>query len=405
MKRIKLPENVFYILFILFIRVLKKERIIMVEEVYLDNSATTKVSQAASDMVCHMLVSNYGNPSSLHSKGLQAQHSVENARQTVATALGASEREIFFTSGGTEANNMAVIGTALCKKKTGNRIVTSAIEHSSVLEACKYLESVGFEVVYVPVDEDGIVQLTALEEAINENTILVSLMYVNNETGAIQPVEKISRIIKRKSSPAIFHIDAVQAFGKIPFKNTKLKADLISVTAHKIHGPKGVGALYIKKGVRIIPRQYGGEQQYKIRPGTEPAPLICGFGKAVEEIDYTLNQKVKDINLYLRQQLKTLDGVVINSADNALEYIVNFSVTGIRSETMLHYLAENGIYVSSGSACAKGKQSYVLTAMGLSKTLTDSAIRVSFSKYNTKDDVDRLVNAINNGINSLVRIN
>lgn len=376
----------------------------MQSELYFDNSATTRVSTTVADKVYNMMTENYGNPSSLHSKGLQAQHSVEEARSILANALGVTASEIFFTSGGTEANNLAVIGTALCKKKTGNKIVTSAIEHSSIMDSCKYLETLGFEVVYLPADENGAVSVESLENAIDENTILVSLMYVNNETGAVQPVEKVPRIIKRKSSPAVFHIDAVQAFGKVPFKNTKLKADIISVTAHKIHGPKGVGALYIKKGVRVTPRQFGGEQQSKIRPGTEPAPLIVGFGQAVKEIDYTKNDSVKEINSYLREKLKTLDGVVINSPDNALEYILNFSVVGIRSETMLHFLAERNIYVSSGSACSKGKASYVLTSMGLDKKIADSAIRVSFSQDNSKADIDRFIEVVNDGINSLVRI-
>lgn len=376
----------------------------MQDELYLDNSATTRVSDTVAEKVYKMMVENYGNPSSLHSKGLQAQHSVEDTRNTLANALGVTSSEIYFTSGGTEANNLAVIGTALCKRKTGNKIVTSAIEHSSIIDSCKYLETLGFEVVYLPVEKNGAVSVESLENAIDENTILVSLMYVNNETGVIQPVEKIPRIIKRKSSPAVFHIDAVQAFGKLPFKNTKLKADIISVTAHKIYGPKGVGAIYVKKGVRITPRQFGGEQQSKIRPGTESAPLIVGFGEAVKEIDYTKNNDVKEINDYLRERLKELDGVVINSPDNALEYILNFSVVGIRSETMLHFLADRNIYVSSGSACSKGKPSYVLTAMGLDKRLADSAIRVSFSNSNTRADIDKFVEAVNDGINSLVRI-
>lgn len=383
----------------------KKRRGITVQyELYLDNSATTRVSDTVAEKVYKTMVENYGNPSSLHSKGLQAQHSVEDARNAVANALGVTASEIYFTSGGTEANNLAVIGTALCKRKTGNKIVTSSVEHSSIMDSCKYLETLGFEVVYLPVEENGAVSVESLENAIDENTILVSLMYVNNETGAIQPVDKIPRIIKRKNSPAVFHIDAVQAFGKLPFKNTKLKADMISVTAHKIYGPKGVGALYIKKGVRITPRQFGGEQQSKIRPGTESAPLIAGLGQAVKEIDYTKNQSVKEINAYLRERLKELDGVAINSPANALEYILNFSVVGIISETMLHFLAERNIYVSSGSACSKGKPSYVLTAMGLDKKLADSAIRVSFSNSNTKADIDSFVEAVNDGISSLVRI-
>ncbi len=373
-------------------------------EVYLDNSATTMVSKTVADKIYDMLTDNYGNPSSLHTKGLQAQHGVENARDALAKELAVTAREIYFTSGGTEANNMAVIGTALSKKKTGNKIVTSAVEHSSVIESCKYLETLGFQVVYLPVDSTGVLSVNDLQQAIDENTILVSLMYVNNETGAIQPVDKVPRIIKKNNSPAVFHIDAVQAFGKMPVKATRLKADMITVTAHKIHGPKGVGALYIKKGARITPRHFGGEQQGKIRPGTESTPLIVGFGQAVKEIDFTANEKIRALNNYLREQLKEIDGAVINSDENTLEYILNFSVTGIKSETMLHFLADKEIYVSSGSACAKGKQSYVLGSMGLSKVITDSAIRVSFSKYNTINDIDRLVTAVKQGVETLVRI-
>ena len=373
-------------------------------EVYLDNSATTMVSKTVADKIYDMLTDNYGNPSSLHTKGLQAQHGVENARDALAKELAVTAREIYFTSGGTEANNMAVIGTALSKKKTGNKIVTSAVEHSSVIESCKYLETLGFQVVYLPVDSTGVLSVNDLQQAIDENTILVSLMYVNNETGAIQSVDKVPRIIKKNNSPAVFHIDAVQAFGKMPVKATRLKADMITVTAHKIHGPKGVGALYIKKGARITPRHFGGEQQGKIRPGTESTPLIVGFGQAVKEIDFTANDKIRALNNYLREQLKEIDGAVINSAENTLEYILNFSVTGIKSETMLHFLADKEIYVSSGSACAKGKQSYVLGSMGLSKVITDSAIRVSFSKYNTINDIDRLVTAVKQGVETLVRI-
>ena len=237
-------------------------------EIYLDNSATTKVSNAAADRVYDMLVNTYGNPSSLHTKGLEAQHIVEGARDITAKSLGADSREIYFTSGGTEGNNLAVIGAALRRRKTGNRIVTTAAEHSSVIEACRYLEQQGFEVIYLPTDRYGAVSEESIAEAVDENTVLVSVMYVNNELGTIQPVEKIRRILKRKNSRAVFHTDAVQAFGKIPVRAGKLNADIITVSGHKIHAPKGIGALYIKKGTLITPRQFGGEQQSKIKPGT-----------------------------------------------------------------------------------------------------------------------------------------
>ena len=353
--------------------------------------------------VGEMLTENYGNPSSLHSKGFLAQKVVDETRILTAKMLGVDDKEIFFTSGGTEANNLAVIGTALKRKKSGNKIITSSVEHSSVIEACRYLKTLGFEVVYLPVDKNGEILWENLENAVDEKTILVSLMYANNETGTIQPVDKVRGLLKRKKSQAYFHVDAVQTFGKIPFKNTKLKADMISVSAHKIHAPKGVGVLYIKTGTNLIPRQFGGEQQAKIRPGTECTPLIAGLGQAVREIHYENLSQIQQLNAYLRQRLQCLDNIHINSPENALAYILNFSVANIKSETMVHFLAEKNIYVSSGSACAKGKQSHVLQAMGLSKELSDTAIRVSFSRYNTQNDIDVLINALLQGMQTLAK--
>lgn len=370
---------------------------------YLDNSATTVVSCKSAQKIMELLTEKYGNPSSLHSKGFEAQKEQDKARKIIADTIGVNDSEIYFTSGGTEANNLAVLGTAERYIRTGGRVITSSVEHSSVMEAFRQLESMGFDVIYLPVDKSGTVSVKDLENCIDEKTILVSLMYVNNETGTIQPVEKVKKIIKRKNSPAVFHCDAVQAYGKIPVKQSKIAADLITVTAHKIHGPKGVGALYVNKDVRLMPRQFGGEQEKKIRPGTQPTPLICGFGAAADEIDLTVIESIRELNTYLKECLRGIDGVVINSPDSALSYIINFSVLGIRSETMLHYLASKNIYVSSGSACAKGKKSHVLEAMDLDRKNIDSAIRVSFSKYNTKNDIDLLVSAIKEGINSLAK--
>lgn len=284
----------------------------------------------------------------------------------------------------------------------GNKIVTTAMEHSSVFDSIRHLENKGFEIIYLK-PENGSITLKQLSDAIDDKTVLVSMMYVNNETGLILPVDKVKKVIKAKHSPALFHCDAVQAFGKIPVKPKKIDADLLTVTAHKIHGPKGTGALYIKKGTRIIPRACGGEQEKRIRPGTEAAPLIAGFGAAVREIDFESTEYIVELNEYLRKQLKALDNIKINSPDNALPYILNFSVPGIRSETMLHFLSSKNIYVSSGSACAKGKKSHVLESMGLSYEYIDSAIRVSFSKFNTIQDIDRLVCAIIEGTKTLVR--
>lgn len=372
-------------------------------QVYFDNSSTTAVCKAAADKAYEIMISCYGNPSSLHSFGLEAEREVESARSTIAKSLGASDREIFFTSGGTEANNLAVLGAAQSRRRLGNRVVTSAIEHSSVLESCKELERRGVEVVYLNPDENGKVKIEDLESAIDEKTILVSLMAVNNETGAVQPYDKVGRVIKRKKAPAVFHCDCVQAYGKLRLNPERAGIDLLSVSAHKLHGPKGVGALYIKRGVRVSPQHFGGEQQGKIRPGTEPVPLIAAFAAAVKETDYSAADEVAKIRDYIKSQLSQLERVYVNSPDDALAYILNFSVEGIRSETMLHCLAEREIYVSSGSACAKGKPSHVLTAMGLSKARADSAIRASFSKYSTLEQAQYFCEAISQATKELVR--
>lgn len=374
-------------------------------EIYLDNSATTQICKAAADKIIYIVNNIYGNPSSLHNKGLDAQHEVEAARKTLAKALGTLDTEIYFTSGGTETNNTAVFGAAYAKKRQGNKIVTTGAEHSSVFEACKELEKQGFEVVYLQPDISGHITAEQIENAVDKNTILVSVMNVNNETGAIFPVDKIKKIIDRKKAPALFHCDAVQAFGKIPVKPYKIGADLLTVSSHKIHGPKGCGALFVRKGVYIKPLLYGGEQQRKIRPGTEAVPLIAGFGEAVSQISpysQTL-ESMTALRDYTVKRLSQIGGIVINSPEDALPYIVNISVTGIKSETLLHFLEEREIYVSSGSACAKGKQSHVLTSMGLPKNITDSALRISFSKFSTTQDADALANAIEQASRSLIR--
>lgn len=371
--------------------------------VYFDNSATTKVSKRAADKAYEMMTECYGNPSSLHSMGIQAESELTAARSIIAKSLCADEREIFFTSGGTEANNLALFGAAESRKRTGNKIVTSAIEHSSVIDSCRRLENMGYEVVYIKPGEDGKIAESDLQSAIDEKTILVSLMAVNNETGAIQPYTSVKRIIKRNNSPALFHCDCVQAFGKIPIKADKIGADILSVTAHKIHGPKGVGAIYIKRGTRLIPQHYGGEQEGRIRPGTQASSLIAAFGCAVGEIDYSAAERVKEVRDYIKAFVEKLDRVFINSPEDALPYIFNFSIEGIRSETMIHFLASKGIYASSGSACAKGKQSHVLSAMGLSRQRTDSAVRLSFSKHSTLEEAEYFCKALKDATEKIVR--
>lgn len=371
---------------------------------YLDNSATTRVSGTVSAKVAEMMTENFGNPSSLHSLGIKAENELERVRGIIADELGVSESEIFFTSGGTEANNMAVFGVSEWLKKRGNKIVTTAVEHSSVTEAMAHLEENGFEIIRVKPDESGHFSAEQFENAIDEKTVLVSVMYVNNEVGTVLPIDKIKRIIERKKSPAILHSDCVQAFGKIPVKLKKLGLDIATVSGHKVHAPKGVGAIYIKKGLHPKPLLYGGEQEKKLRPGTEALPLIAGLGQAVSEFEIDKNYDyIKSLNAYAKEKLGEIDGISFNSPDDALPYILNFSVEGIRSETMLHFLAQREVYVSSGSACAKGKPSHVLSAMKLSQNRADSALRVSFSKENTKEDIDALIDGVKVGLSSLVR--
>ena len=371
---------------------------------YLDNSATTQVSNTAAQKALDIMCNIYGNPSSLHTMGIEAEKELETARSIIAKTIGCECDELFFTSGGTEANNTAILGTVKALKRRGNKIVTSAIEHSSIMESMAYLENEGFQVTYLPPDENGVIPMDKIKEAVDDKTILVSVMMANNEVGSINDIAKIRKIVTAKKSPALIHTDAVQAFGKLNIKVKKLDVDLMTISSHKIHGPKGVGALYIKKGKRILPIHFGGEQEKKIRPGTEALPLIGAFGVAVSELEIDKNyQLVQELNDYAKAKLSSIDSVTLNSKDNALPYILNISVKGIRSETMLHHLAQNNVYVSSGSACAKGKPSHVLSAMGVSRDSADSALRISFSKLNTKDDIDALVEHIIEGIENLAK--
>lgn len=371
--------------------------------IYLDNSATTRVCNEAAEKVVEMMVGKFGNPSSIHQVGFAAEKELTDARESIAKMLGAKANEITFTSGGTEANNLAIFGAVQAKKRSGNKIVTTAVEHPSVMECMNKLEKEGFEIVRLPVDAFGRVSEEALNDAVDEKTILVSMMMVNNEVGAIQPVEAAAKAILRKKAPALLHVDAVQAFGKLPIKVNKLKVDLLSVSGHKVHAPKGVGALYIKDGVRILPQTFGGGQEKGIRSGTEAVPSICGFGAAVKAMQDPAESlpKMQELADYCREQLAAIDGVILNSAPDALPYIVNFSTMSIRSETMIHYLAERNISVSGGSACSGNKESPVLTAMGLSRAAILTSIRVSFSHDSTKADVDAMVAAVKEGMATL----
>ena len=371
---------------------------------YLDNSATTRVSEAAAQAAYRMMRENYGNPSSLHKIGLNAEEAVEEARGIIADSLSADKKNIYFTSGGTEANNTVLFGAAQALKRRGNRIIVSAVEHSSVYESAKKLSEMDYDVQYAPVDTQGVVDIERFKALLTEKTILVSVMTVNNETGSVQPIERLSKFVHKNCPEALFHTDAVQAYCKIPLKPKKWGVDLMSISAHKIHGAKGCGALYIRDGARILPLLYGGEQQKKLRPGTESAPLIAAFGAAAKEADIAANHAIiQELNAYALERLRQLDGVTVNSPTDALPYIVNISVEGIRSETMLHHLEKSGVYVSSSSACSKGKRSYVLEAMGLPDDRIDSSLRISFSKYNTKEDIDALISGLQSGIATLQR--
>lgn len=369
---------------------------------YLDNSATTKPCDECVSAVMNMLTDNFGNPSSLHNLGINAMKEIILARGTIADSLGVDKDEIIFTSGATEANNMALFGAAKAKKRLGNRIVTTAIEHESVLESAKELEKQGFEVVFLKPDIHGDISEEQLFEAVNKDTILVSMMYINNEVGTVMPVKSVAKAVKRAGAPALVHIDCVQAYGKVNINPKKLGADLVSITAHKIHGPKGVGALYVNKNANLtdqnFARTFGGEQEKRLRPGTECSPLIAGFGAAVRALPNANEQKkkIKELNLYAREKLSKIDGIVFNNDENTSPYILNVYVpTFMRSQTVLQELSANYyVFVSNGSACAKGKKSHVLTAMGLPNEIIDKSIRISFSRFNTKEDVDLLASSL-----------
>ena len=374
-------------------------------EHYLDNSATTQVLRPVAERALELMVEEYGNPSSLHTRGFRARQRVEEARALVAQRLGAQAEEITFTSGGTEANNLALFGAAQARKRLGNKIVTTAAEHDSVLNPCRELEKQGFDVVYVKPDSSGRLPPDALAAAIDQNTILVSCMLVNNETGAIFPVEEAARAIRRSKAPALLHVDAVQAFGKLPFTVKKLGADLLTLSGHKLHAPKGVGALYVKKGARLLPRTLGGGQERGLRSGTESVPLISALGEAVRLLPPAGEalEHIQKLNSLLRQELAHLPGVVLHSPEDALPYVLNFSAGQVRGETMLHFLAQRGVYVSSGSACGKAKPSHVLEAMGLHREQVQSALRVSFSRFSTQEDVDALAEGLKLGLKALAQ--
>ena len=370
-------------------------------ESYFDNSATTKVLDSVKDIVVKTMTEDYGNPAAKHRKGMEAEQYIRDARKIIADTMKVQEKEILFTSGGSESNNMALIGAAWANQRAGKHIISTSIEHPSVYNPLGVLEELGFEVTILPVDHDGHISLKELEEAIRPDTILVSTMYVNNEVGAVEPVEEISKIIKAKNPSTLYHVDAIQAYGKYVIRPKKQGIDLLSVSSHKIHGPKGVGFLYIRNGVKIKPLIYGGGQQAGMRSGTENVPGVAGFGAAAKEM-YTNHaekvQKLIELKDYMTDRLGEIEGTVINSkkGEASAPQIVSVSFEGVRSEVLLHALEDKGVYVSSGSACSSNHPgiSGTLKGIGVAQKLLDSTIRMSFGMFNTKEEVDYTIDVL-----------
>ena len=367
---------------------------------YFDNSATTKPCPEAVVAVTGALTEDWGNPSSLHELGIAAHRKLEAARRAVAQALGAEPDRVFFTAGGTEADNWAVFSTAQRLGKRGRHIITTQIEHHAVQHPMQELEARGFEVTYLAPEADGTVTLEALRAALRPDTILVSVMMVNNEVGSVMPIQSMAKLTHRLAPNALFHTDAVQSFLKLPFRASSLEADLISVSSHKVHGPKGAGALYIRKGLSLPPYLHGGGQESGYRSGTEAVPNILGFGAACEAALPTLRADLARENALkerIRTELAAIHGVVLNGAQ-AAPHIVSFAVPGLRSQGLINCLQDRGVYVSAGSACAKGHRSHVLEAMGVAPAVIDGSVRASLSRFTTEEDVESLIAAVREAV-------
>ncbi len=371
--------------------------------IYFDNAATTKPCKEAIEASVQMMETAWGNPSSLHTLGLSAQLKVDSAREIVADSLGAKPKNIIFTSGGTEANNLAVNSAVQTKRRRGNRIVASAYEHSSIHHKLESLQKEGFEVVLVPAEKNGVVYPKKIAEQVDEKTILVTVMMTNNEVGGVNDIQRIVKLTKQKNPNTLVHTDCVAAYGKVKFDAVKLGVDTLSVSAHKIHGLKGTGALYVKDGTRVVGYTVGGEQEKTVRPGTENTAGIVAFSAAVEKIFPQINENfetTQKLKTHLAEKIADTDFIKIN-CENDFPYTTNISVEGLRSETLLHYLESKEIYVSSGSACSKGARTHVLESMGFDRKTQDSAIRISFSADNTAEEIDALITEIINAKNTL----
>lgn len=370
-------------------------------EVYFDNSATTRVLEPVRDLMVKVMMEDYGNPSAKHKKGMEAEQYIREAAEIIAGTLKVASKEILFTSGGSESNNMALIETAIANKRAGNHIISTGIEHASVYNPLAFLEEQGFSVTYLAVDEKGHISLEELEAAIRPETILVSIMYVNNEIGAIEPVEAIAKVIKKKNPAILFHVDAIQAYGKLAIRPKRQGIDLLSASAHKFHGPKGVGFLYIDQRVKIKPLIYGGGQQRGLRSGTENVPGIAAMGEAAKIIYTDHGEKINalaSLKDYMIERLSEIDGVTVNSlpGDQSAPQIVSASFAGARSEVLLHALEDKGVYVSSGSACSSNHPavSGTLKGIGVKPELLDSTLRFSFGISNTKEEIDYCIDML-----------
>jgi len=384
-------------------------------EVYLDNSATTRVFPEVAELIRKIMCEDYGNPSSLHMKGVYAEQNIRQAKETLAKILKVNEREILFTSGGTESDNLAIIGCAMANRRKGNHLITTSIEHPAVLRTMGYLESQGFRITYLPVGEDGMVRLEDLRHAMTGDTILVSIMHTNNEVGAVQPIAEMGALIKRLNPYTLFHVDAVQGFGKARIYPRKMNIDLMSVSSHKIHGPKGVGLLYVNDKVKIQPIIFGGGQQQNLRSGTENVPGVVGMAKAAEILYSDFDKDIAylyDLKRYFIEGIRKMEGVQINGlpkgdlyGETTAPHIVSVSFRGVRSEVILHTLEDMGIYVSAGSACSshKPQPSATLSAMGVEKALLESTIRFSFSVFTTREEIDYTLQALYDKIPMLRR--
>ena len=375
-------------------------------EIYLDNSATTKPYQEVVDKMVLALTTQYGNPSSIHKKGIEVEREIKEIRRNIARSLGAKENEIYFTSGGTECNNTIIRSVARLNKKTKNHIISTVIEHPSVLDTLKDLESEGFEVTYLPVDKDGKISIEDLKNAIKKETILVSIMHVNNEIGTIQPIEEIGKYLKSLDEKIYIHVDAVQSYAKIKFRPSRYNIDFMSVSGHKLHGPKGIGFMYVKENNRIKPLLTGGGQEIGIRSGTENVPGIYGIGEAVKVINKDLEgtiDKIRELRDLLKEEiLANIDDVKINTPEDGVCHVLNVSFRGVRGEVLLHYLEQKEIYVSTGSACSsKKKGSHVLNAIGLTPEEIEGAIRFSLSDLNTKEEIMKTVEVLKESVSDL----